>query len=520
MEFMQVGDSETLFQPAPVRLSLRSLPLPPRTRVFDDHEVALATLTIGAKTVMMRGQTRTFTEQKKPFLDDFQRTFSPEWGQSPGGGVWRSLLGTESKFSVDGTKGIILMDAVNTSRWCSLFDEDVADVNAHMVCTVDEVPTGASCSISLAFGYTGTGDNYRARLLFSTVSGNLQLALDKETGGSATTLGALTTVGTGFVALDKWHIRAQRTGNTIRCRAWKDGTAEPGTWTHSATDTDHMTGRIGVRCIASTGNTNAPFHAYVYEIGAESCEWANPPVVTHDKWIRVLDEPYDGEWTPAIEAQIRHWAQDNSPDVLAYAMNFGAHAPPVTDATLGYQVYGTAGYGPLQPDGTRYEFSDFNDYWGVDWDFPSGEHRDFPHFAIDETLNLDCSGFVRMLYGHLLGLPLTFDEDFDGLNIPRRSRDMGPDGPGIIVAEAVGEPPELFMLQIGDVVFFDADSGDAVTGQIDHDGIYIGADESGDLRFISSRKVCDGPTFANLGGVSLLNGAGTYPESLRIIRRF
>ncbi len=520
MAFMIVGDSETLFQPAPGRLSQRALTSPARTQILDSTGATLAMLTVGSKTVTVRGQTRTFTEQKKVFTDDMQRTFSPEWGQSPGGGTWRSLLGTESKFEVDGSKGVILMDAVNTSRWCSLFDEDIGDVNAHMVCTVDEVPTGASASISLSIGYTGTGNNYRARLLFSSVAGNIQLALDKETAGVITTLGALTTLGTGFAALDKWHIRAQRTGNTVRCRAWKDGTAEPGSWTHSATDTDHMTGRIGVRSIASTGNTNTPFHSYVYSIAAESCEWANPPTVTHDQWIRVLDDPYDGDWTPDIEARIRHWAQDTSPDVLAYSMMFGAHAPPVVDGTLGYQVYGEAGYGPLQPDGKRFEFSDFNDYFGVAWDFDSGEHRDFPHFDIDETLNIDCSGFVRMVYGYRMGLPLTFDLNFDGLNIPRRSRDMGPDGPGIIVAQAVGAPPSLAKIQIGDVVFFDADSGDEVSGQIDHDGIYIGQDSLGGYRFISSRKVADGPTFGDLGGPSLLDGAGFYADALRIIRRF
>ncbi|WP_327309548.1 NlpC/P60 family protein [Streptomyces sp. NBC_01298] len=517
---MIVGDSETLFQRSLGRLSRRALTGPTRTQVLDSTGATLAILTVGSKTVQMRGQSRTFTEQKKVFTDDFQRTISPEWGQSPGGGTWRSLLGTESKFEVDGSKGVILMDAVNTSRWASLFDEDIGDVNAHMVLSVDEVPTGASCSTSLSIGYTGTSNNYRARLLFSTVAGNVQLALDKETGGVITTLGALTTLGTGFAALDKWHIRAQRTGTTVRCRAWKDGTSEPGTWTHSVTDTDHMAGRIGVRSIASTGNTNTPFHVYIYSIGAESCEWTHPPTVTHDKWIRVLDDPYDGGWTSDIEARIRHWAQDNSPDALAYSMMFGAHAPPVVDATLGYQVYGQAGYGPLQPDGKRFEFSDFNDYFGIDWDFPSGEHRDFPHFDIDETLNIDCSGFVRMVYGYRMGLPLTFDLDFDGLNIPRRSRDMGPDGPGIIVAQATGAPPSLSKIQIGDVVFFDADSGDEVSGQIDHDGIYIGQDTLGGYRFISSRKVADGPTFGDLGGPSLLDGGGFYADALRIIRRF
>lgn len=520
MAVIIVGDAETRFQPGPMRLRTSTLTSPARTQVTDAAGNWVATLTVGAKTVAVKGPTRTFTEQKKPFLDGFQRTVSPEWGQSPGGGTWRSLLGTESKFSVDGTKAKILVDAVNTSRWASLFDEDIADFNAHLVCTVDEQPTGASASVSLAFGYTDTSNNYRARLLFSSVSGNVQLGLDRETGGTVTTLGALTTIASGFTALDKWWVRAQRTGNTIRCRAWKDGTAEPGTWTHSVTDTDHMVGRLGVRTIAATGNTNTPFNTIIYEIGADSCQWAHPPVVTHNTWVRVLDEPYSGTWTPELAQQVRHWLQDCTPDALAYAMMFVGYAPPVADPALGYQVFGSAGYGPLQPDGTRYEFSDFNDYWGIDWDFASGEHRDFPHFNVTETTNLDCSGFVRMVYGWLMGVPLTFDEDFDGLNLPRRSRDIGPSGPGIIVAQATGTAPSLAALQIGDSVLFDADSGEEISGQLDHDGIYLGVDSNGDKRFVSSRKVCDGPTFADLGGPSLLNGGGLYADRLRLIRRF
>lgn len=520
MTGIAVQSGQPRWQPRPITLETALLTSPDRLQVSDSQGV-LATLTVGSKTVAVRGQERTFTEQKKPFLDDFQRTFSPEFGQSPGGGTWRSLTGTESKFSVDGAKAAIVMDSTNISRWCSLFDEDIADFNAHTLVTLDEAPTGASCSISLAWGYTSSSNNYRARLLINT-SGSVQLVMEKEVSGTVTTLGAAATLGTGFAANDKWWIRAARAGNTVRCRAWKDGTSEPGTWTHSTTDTAHMTGRLGLRSTCSTGNTNQPYHCHIFEIGADSCQWANPPVVTHDTWVRVLDAPYGGGWTDDLARQIRHWAQDTTPDVLAYAMMFVGYAPAVTDAELGggVQVYGTAGYGPLQPNGTRYEFSDFNDFFGIGWTFPNGETRSFPHGDIDESLNVDCSGMVRMVYGYNMGLPLTFDLDFDGLNIPRRSRDMGPNGPGIIVAQAVGTPPSLAQIQIGDVVFFDADSGDVVSGQIDHDGIFIGQDTLGGYRFISSRKVADGPTFADIGGASLLDGTGFYADAFRIIRRF
>jgi hypothetical protein len=75
-------------------------------------------------------------------------------------------------------------------------------------------------------------------------------------------------------------------------------------------------------------------------------------------------------------------------------------------------------------------------------------------------------------------------------------------------------------MRIGDIVLFDADGSDAVAGQIDHDGIYMGTDQHGLPRFANSRKTPNGATFADLGGSSALTGTGLYATSLRIIRRF
>lgn len=507
----------TRFQPAP-------LPLEPEVTddgllVYDSHGL-LAALTTGAKTVTMRGQMRMFTEQKRPFHDPFERTVSTGFGPSPGGGNWVHGTGTSSKFSVDGFKGIILIDVINTSRWATIFDEDIADVNVTTRVTLNEAPTGASCSVSLVIGYTSTNDNIRARLLFTT-AGDVRLALEKEVGGTTTTLGSLTTLGTGWTAGERWHIRAQRTGSTVRCRAWIEGGTEPSTWTHSVTETDNAVGRVGVRAIAGTGNSNQPYNTHIYDLEVESCQWANPPTVTHNTWARILDEPFDGNWTPALAQQIRRWAASSAPDVLAYAMMFDAYALPVTDPRIaGLQVLGQSQYGPLGTDGKRIEASDFNDYIGVDWMFPNGESRSFPHGDITINGCLDCSGYVRMVYGYHLGMPLTYHEDYDGLNIPRNTADQSTDGPGVVVASGTSAPPSMDKLMIGDVLYFDADLSDPEEGTIDHCGIYLGLDTGGHPRFISSRKTMNGPTFCDVGGASKLDGSGTYATRFRKIRRF
>ena len=121
----------------------------------------------------------------------------------------------------------------------------------------------------------------------------MQLVLDKNVGGSVTNLGAATTVGTGYAAGQQWWIRAQNVNGTLRLKAWKDGDAEPGSWTHTVADSSLSVGRVGVRGLASIGAANNPtFVIDDFEITAG--EWANPPAVTHDSWVRLLPAPFDG----------------------------------------------------------------------------------------------------------------------------------------------------------------------------------------------------------------------------------
>ncbi|MVO87430.1 hypothetical protein GPA10_22365 [Streptomyces sp. p1417] len=520
--FISVQGDEALYYSTPELFTRRIIAgTPERLEVSDSRGVA-ATLTAGAKTVTVRGPQRRFIESKRPFLDDFARTPASGWGVSPGGGSWVSANGPESAYSVTGGVGTILLDTVNQSRHVTLRDNNIGDVDVIVRTTIDKAPTGAGVGCALSFGYQGTSNSYRARLLFSSVSGGVQLALEKEAAGTVTVLGAATPLGSGFLPGDWWNIRAQKSGSTLRCRAWKDGTPEPVTWTHTATDTTFTTGRVGVRALVNSGNTSIPLNARFDDLRLISGAWVNAPAVTHATWVRVLDEPFDGTWNEALATQVRAWLVDRTPDALAYAWCFITDAPAVGDPLLeGKRIFGQSDYGPLKSDGTRYETSDWTDYVGTSWTYPNGEARPFPHGSITTSGAMDCSGFVRMVYGRCMGLPMSYSRDYDGLNIPRATRNMSPYGPGVIVAAGTDAPPaSLDSLQVGDVVFFDADATEEVEGQIDHCGIYVGVDSYGSARFISSRKTVNGPTISDLGGPSTLNGGSNYAKRLRTVRRF
>ena len=234
--------------------------------------------------------------------------------------------------------------------------------------------------------------------------------------------------------------------------------------------------------------------------------------VTHSTWVRVLPAPFNGTvdqtWLTARLA-------DTSPDVLKIGMQYIAKAPAIKSGNV--QIAGDASYGPLQADGTRQEGSDFNDYLGAKWTYPTG--TDAPE--TDQFRCLDCSGMVRMIYGYRGNIPMILDPD--GLRLPRRSFQIYASAPGkqVIVNTGV-QATDLSKLRIGDLVFFDADTGDGT--QLDHVGVSLGLDSAGASRFLSSRKSIDGPTMGDkapngINTYSYLNGTGYYAKAFRCSRR-
>jgi cell wall-associated NlpC family hydrolase len=238
--------------------------------------------------------------------------------------------------------------------------------------------------------------------------------------------------------------------------------------------------------------------------------------VTTPVWVRLLPEPWraGAEDAPWFRPWLREHLGSTAPDVLAVATQYLDGAPEGRDAD-GVRVRGDARYGPPGPAGAPPpENSDFLDYLGVQWTFADGEVRrpDPQRYGA-----VDCSGFVRLVYGHRAGYPLLATNE-RGPGLPRRARAMAEVGPGVVVLPGTGAPPSnLGALQAGDLLFFDLDR--APDRRIDHSAIYLGRDEAGQHRFVSSRVRADGPTLGDLGGASVLDGGGHYARSFRSAKR-
>lgn len=236
-------------------------------------------------------------------------------------------------------------------------------------------------------------------------------------------------------------------------------------------------------------------------------ERATPAIVETTTWVRLLDAPFRGSVN-------RRWLlaalRDRSPDIFAMASQYTTGAPPIKDRD-GRQIAGDASYGPPGPDG-RQEGSDFNDYLGIHWIYPEGIDDPEPK----QFRCLDCSGYMRMIWGYRSGIPMSSEPD--GTSLPRRAVQMVDDAPGVMVIPDSGvRTRDHARLGPGDLVFFDVSGNDG--DAIDHVGMYLGLDTAGHYRFISSRKGADGPTMGDTGGKSILDGNGLYARGFRAARR-
>ncbi|WP_344071860.1 NlpC/P60 family protein [Streptomyces crystallinus] len=502
---------------------------PNRTEVTSGGK-RVALLTHGARTVVLPGPERTFTENKQSFEDLFKRTLPDTtlpvadrsyWGSSPGGGSWSTLGPNDTDYSVVPNSGIINLTTDFASRHATLRDGEITDFDVQSVAHFDKVPTGQACSYALSFGYQDTSNNYRARLSFLT-TGAVELRIEKEVADAVSALGTTSavTLATGVPAGTDWTIRVRREGTRIQAKAWRTLSSEPDSWTFDVTDSKFGKGRVGLRALANDGCTNLPVKLVVSKFKVTESTWATPPSVTHSDWVRVLPEPFDGTWTPELEKTIRGWAGSTAPDVLAYAAMFLADAPQVVSGSgpaKDKQVLGKAHYGYLDPQGYLYEGADFHEYMGIGWTFPDG----YTGPSSQQVGNLDCSGYTRMVYGYHMGVPMAKATDTSHTRLPRKSRDMVDYAPGARIDRTDGtNPPAAALLQPGDLLFFNADSSDDhPTVTVDHVGIYLGKDAAGQRRFLSSRKTNNGPTMADIGGASLLDGTGTYATKLHTVHR-
>jgi cell wall-associated NlpC family hydrolase len=240
-------------------------------------------------------------------------------------------------------------------------------------------------------------------------------------------------------------------------------------------------------------------------------------VIDSTSWVRLLPRPWrQGDDT---EDWFVRWLHDQvgatgPPDVLAASMQYLEGEPDRRDKR-GVRYAGDAGFGYVHSRDER-DGADFYDYLEIPWDFPdAGIKRPAKRWRGE----LDCSGFIRLVYGYRFGVRLlnqTATTTVDGL--PRTAASMAVYARSVVVAAGRNPsrpPTDLSAVQPGDLVFFALHDDPAL---ITHSGIYLGADTDGRMRFISSRGTVDGPTFGDVRGDGVID-SGYFGDRLRRVIR-
>ena len=194
--------------------------------------------------------------------DSFTRTVTGKWGSADVGGAW-TLFGAASRFSVNGSVGLMTLPKTGVTDGAYLNGISQGDVNMAVDVSTDKLPTGTGTTISLLAHRSGSSD-YRltARLLSG---GAVHLMLYKVVSGKATGFGAVNVGGLTYTSADvlrlRFRVTAQGAATVLAGKAWKVGTAEPSGNQITATDSTAALqgpGAIGLNAFLASNATNAP----------------------------------------------------------------------------------------------------------------------------------------------------------------------------------------------------------------------------------------------------------------------
>lgn len=242
-------------------------------------------------------------------------------------------------------------------------------------------------------------------------------------------------------------------------------------------------------------------------------ERTTPATVTTLDSVRVGPQPFRPELL-ADDGYAQWLAREVSVpavDVLDVACQYVTGAPQLVDPA-GVVYASDAGYGSGSTDAGA--GADFFAYLGRPWTWADGKSTvPDPRFL----RQLDCSGFVRLVYGYWMGIPVyRVNTPVGGL--PRSSWAIAAQASVVVTQgpDAARPPASVEGILAGDLVFFALH--DTAPEQISHVGIYLGVDSYGGRRFVSSRLQADGPTFGDVGGKSTLDGAFFGPRLRKVVR--
>ncbi len=153
---------------------------------------------------------------------------------------------------------------LSTSRAAIIDSFSVTEADLTFKIKTSKLATGISQEVFFTVRQIDSSNLYRGKIRL-TPSGTVTVQASKVVAGVETFLGSQTTVvGLSYSADTYLDVHGQVTGTsptTINMKVWADGSAEPGAWTYTTTDSQaglQTSGSVGLRTNLPSATSNAP----------------------------------------------------------------------------------------------------------------------------------------------------------------------------------------------------------------------------------------------------------------------
>jgi hypothetical protein len=236
------------------------------------------------------------------WTDAFTRSTSNGWGTVDAslGKIW-TVTGTASNWNTDGAKGNVIIPAANSAVGARPINSDASDVDVTMTVIPTAVATGARFAAGVQVRRSAFNSYVQATLGFD-VAGALKLDIARWVVGVSTSLAGTITLGSTYSAGQRWRMRVQADGGTIRVKVWAEAGSEPATWDLTAAETLATGREISVYLARFSGNTNsgATTIMSVDDFQTIALEFTGAVVAWPVRW----DMSGNNSWAPIVAAGI------------------------------------------------------------------------------------------------------------------------------------------------------------------------------------------------------------------------
>lgn len=183
--------------------------------------------------------------------DSFTRTETNQWGDLDSGETWAPAGGMASDRSVNGSAGVITLQANPSQIRFQQLLNNIEDCEILLTMSPQQTSTGDALIPGVLL--RAFGNYYRARVHFNT-DGSMSTSIVRVT----TLVGSTQPLPWAYGPNDVFWVRVRIVGQRVLMRVWHDGDAEPGVWYNDQTVTNSPipTGAVGVTCSTFGGNTN------------------------------------------------------------------------------------------------------------------------------------------------------------------------------------------------------------------------------------------------------------------------